>query len=256
MREAIHEELRGFATALIERNGGLVDWPRDNDCGQAILTPDFARRQGVDEMLQLCSRPVADGVYVSLASDFLDAAQQWLEAVPRFGAVQLTEAYLKRGELGDAVARSFTWLNAKVRVGAGEPTRLDYHTWWFHVLLASEDRWESQLATTINARTAVEVDFPNPLQLWELQLFSGDVDSDVSYLAAVTAIERRIPSLAEGFLVRMDARLERDRKRLTDYYNALRREANQKRQRARTAVAPEQADAADRAVQEAYLGTD
>jgi hypothetical protein len=248
MSEALQKELRGFATELIERNGGLVDWPADSDCGQAMLTPAFAHRQGVDDMLQLCSRPEGGGMFVSLASDFLDAAEHWLAAVPRLGAVQLTEAYLKRGDLGDAVARSFTWLNAKVRIGAGEPTRIDYHTWWFHVLLASEDRWETQLAATINAQTAVEVDFPVPLQLWELQPFSGDVDADASYSAAVTAVERRIPSLAEGFLARMDARLERDRKRLTDYYNALRREANQKRQRARTAVAPEQADAADRAV--------
>jgi hypothetical protein len=248
MSEAVEARLRGFATELIERNGGLVEWPNDSDWGQAILTPELARRQGVDEMLRLCSRPDDGGLCVSLASDFLDAAELWLEAVPRFGAVQVSEAYLKRGDLGEAVAKSFTWLNAKVRVGAGEPTRIKYQTWWFRVLLTSEDRWESQLATTVNPRAAVEVDFPDPLQLWELKPSNGVLDFATSYETAVAAAERHIQTLAAGFFGRMDARLERDRRRLSEYYNALRREADQKRQRARTTAAPDQADDADRAV--------
>jgi len=248
MSEAIGEELQGFVTELIERNGGLVDWPSGSEQGQAILTPELARRQGVDEAVQLTSRPDCQGMCVSLASDFLDAAQRWLEAVPRLGALSLHEAYLKRGDLGEAVARSFNWLNAKVRVGASEPTRVAYHTWWFHVVLASEDRWESQLATTINSRAAVAVDFPDPLRQWELQPGNAAVDADTSYETAVSAAQQRIASVAQGFLTRMDARLERDRKRLTEYYNALVREANQKRQRARTTISTDQADAADRAV--------
>jgi len=248
MSEAVEEQLRGFATELIERNGGLVDWPTGSDRGQAMLTPELARLQGVDEMLRLSSRPDGEGMCVSLASDFLDAAERWLEAVPRFGAVHVPEAYLKRGDLGEAVARSFAWLNAKVRVGASEPIRVKYHTWWFHVLLVSEDRWESQFAATVNARAGVEVDFPDPLQLWELKPSGGDLDFAASHETAVAAAERHIQSLAAGFLARMDARLERDRKRLSEYYSALRREAGQKRQRARTTATPDQADDADRAV--------
>src|SRR3972149_4697870 len=131
MSEAIQQELRGFVTELIERNGGLVDWPTGSERGQAMLTPELARRQGVDEMLRLSSRPDGEGLCVSLASDFLDAAERWLEAVPRFGAVQLPEAYLKRGDLGDAVARAFTWLHALGLGAASVPPRTAYHTWWF-----------------------------------------------------------------------------------------------------------------------------
>lgn len=236
MSEVVEEKLRGFVSELIERNGGLVDWPSDCDRGQAILTPELARRQGVDEMLRLTSRPDGAGMCVSLASDFLDTAERWLDAVPRSGAVHLPDAYLKRGDLGDAIARSFTWLNAKVRISGSEPTRIEYHTWWFHILLASEDRWESQLATTVNARLAVEVDFPDPLQRWELAPYAGASDFAASYETAVAAAERKIPAQASAFLARMDARLERDRKRLNEYYNALRREAKQKQERVRSVV--------------------
>ena len=248
MSELVEQELRDFVTELIERNGGLVEWTGDREHGQAILAPDFARRHGVDELLQLTSRPDGDGVCVTLASEFLDTAENWLDAVPQIAALQLTEAYLKRGDLSEAVARAYTWLNAKVRVIDSQAIRVAYHTWWFHVVLASEDRWESRLSTTINSSAAVEVEFPDPLAEWELTPHADQWDGWASYEPAAAAAQRRVQSLAAPFLARMDARLERDRKRLNDYYQALRREAKLKRQRARSTVEPGKVEGADRAV--------
>ena len=104
MSNAVQEELRGFVAELIEQSGGLVDWPAGSDRGQAILTPELARRQGVAEMLPLSSRPEGEGLLISLASDFLDLAELWLQAVPNVGRFQVAELYLKRGDLGEAVA--------------------------------------------------------------------------------------------------------------------------------------------------------
>ena len=165
MSDAVQEELRGFVAELIEQSGGLVDWPAGSDRGQAILTPELAQRQGVAELLPLSSRPGGEGLLVSLASDFLDAAEHWLQSVPRVGGFQIAEAYLKRGDLNEAVARSYTWLNAKVRVIDSQPTRIEYHTWWFHVALASEDRWESRLAVTINASSGRRSRIPRPARV-------------------------------------------------------------------------------------------
>jgi hypothetical protein len=115
--------------------------------------------------------------------------------------------------------------------------------------LRSEDRWESRLATTVNTSAAVEVDFPDPFEKWELQPNVDALEVAASYEVAVAAAQRRVPSLAGSFLSRMDVRLQRDRKRLTEYYHALRREATQKRERARSPLAVEQSHAADRAVE-------
>ncbi len=252
MSDAVQEDLRGFVAELIEQSGGLVDWPVGSDRGQAILTPELAKRQGVAELLPLSSRPDGEGLFVSLASDFLDTMEHWLEAVPRVGRFELAEVYLKRGDLGEAVDRAFTWLNARVRLIDSQPTRIEYHTWWFHVGLSSEDRWESKLAITVNAPAAVEVEFPDPFGLWELVPGADESGSTIiSYETAAAAAQRRVQTLSAPFLARMDARLERDRKRLNDYYHALRREAKQKHQRARGAIAPDQPDQpddADRAV--------
>jgi hypothetical protein len=248
MSETVQEELREFVTQLVEQTGGLVDWPAGSERGQAMLTPELAQRQGVPELLPLSTRPDSEGLFVSLASDFLDTTERWLQAVPRVAGLQMAEAYLKRGDLGEAVARAYTWLNAKVRIVDSQPTRIEYHTWWFHVVLASEDRWETRLSVTVNAPAAVEVEFPDPLALWELTPHGEEWNGALSYAPAAAAAQRRVLSLAAPFLTRMDARLERDRKRLNDYYDALRREAKQKHQRPRNAVEPDQADDADRAV--------
>lgn len=254
MSDAVQQDLREFVAALIEQNGGLVEWPQGDEGGQGLLPPEVARRCGVDEVFRLSERPGAEGLLVSLGSDFLDTAEQWLDDVPCLGVFQVPEAYLKRGDIGEAVGRAFTWLNAKVRVVDSAPARIQYHTWWFHVLLASEDRWESRTSVTISAPAAVEVPFPDPLGLWELAPGAGDAaEVSGSYDAAAAAVRRRIPLLAGPFLARMDARRERDRNRLNDYYHALRREAKQKLQRSRARVAasqeqPARVDEADRAV--------
>jgi hypothetical protein len=101
MSDAVQEEMRTFVAELIEQSGGLVDWPAGSDRGQAILTPELAQRQGVGEMLSLSSQPSGAGLLVSLASDFLDAAEHWLQAVPRVASFQVPEASLKRGDIGD-----------------------------------------------------------------------------------------------------------------------------------------------------------
>ena len=149
---------------------------RGRDRGQAMLTPEVAQRQGVAEMLPLSSRPGGEGL---LRQPGLRLSRRRGALAPGRAArrrFQVAEAYLKRGDLDEAVARAFTWLNAKVRVVDSQPTRIEYHTWWFHVVLASEDRWESRLAVTVNAPAAVEVEFPDPLGLWELAPNAGESD--------------------------------------------------------------------------------
>ena len=148
MSDAVQQELRGFVAELIEQSGGLFDWPADSDRGQAILTPELAQLQGVAEMLPLSTRPDDEGILISLASDFLNAAEHWLDAVPRIRRLQLAEAYLKRGDLGEAVNRAFTWLNAKVGLIDSRPTRIEYHTggstsYWLRRIVGSRG-WRSR----------------------------------------------------------------------------------------------------------------
>jgi hypothetical protein len=254
MSAGIDEELREFTTKLLERRGGLVDWPGADQDGVAVLPPEVAETLHTDhETLRLSPRPGGEGLCVNLGADFLEVAGRLLQSEPHVGVFEVPELYLKRGALDEAVAHAFTWLNAKVRVRETRAERVEYHTWWFQAALASEDRWETCFSLSINSSSGAEVALPDPLGLWELKpgtVERADRHADRSTdNRAVALAESRLPLLAGDFLARMDSRLERDRKRLREYYGALAREAKSKKARGAAQPDPEKIAAQQRAVQ-------
>ncbi len=252
MTAGIQEELRTFAARLLERRGALVDWPERAEAGSAIVPEDVAALLDVEgELVRLSTESVGEGWHVNLAGDFLETSARLLEAEPRIGTFQVKELYLKRGELDETVRRTFTWLNAQVRVAGTRQVRLEYHTWWFLASIASEDRWETRFAVTLNASSGVEVQLPDPFAVWEIEPNPSAEDRPPSTYPQAEAFARsRVPQLAAEFVRRMDDRLARDRKRLHEYYHALVREAEHKSPRGRAKpVEPEQVEAKKRAVQ-------
>jgi hypothetical protein len=243
MSQSIQTDLHRFAATLLERRGGLVDWPAPEQRGTALLTSEMADALHVDEeTLDLSCQAGGNGLCVSLASDFLEKTEYLLRAEPRVGSFLVKDLYLKRGQVDEAVERAFTWLNAKVRLGETHESRQVYHTWWFHAVLASEDRWESYFPITINTLTGARVEIPDALDLWELEPGEeGQQPLAPTYRSAVRQAQREMKTMSSKFLDRMDARIERDRKRLRDYYRALLKETNEKQQRGTTKTDPAKA---------------
>ena len=220
--------IRDFATQLLEKCGGAVDWDPASVVGVAILPEEVARRFGVKETTSLATRQEAGGLCVSLASDFLDLAQGVLEAlVARIGSFRIPDPYLTRSDPQEIVARTFTWHNARVRYRKAEPREVEYHSWWFFGSLKSEDVWEARLNTTLNTESKAPVDLPEILDLPDLHpaLEPFLVTPADTFEAASKVGTERLKLAASDFIGRMEARLERDRKRLREYYGALDREA-------------------------------
>ncbi len=250
MTQTIQDELHAFAAALLERRGGLVDWPDAGEEGTALLPPELVPLlRADDETIRLSCQPGGDGLCVSLATDFLEDAAGLLAAEPRIGRFRIRELYLKRSKMEDAVDRTFGWHNVKVKFLETRATRLEYHTWWFHASVVSEDRWESRFCVTINSSSGVEVEIPDPLELWELQPLPGARDSTPSTGDAAFALaQTRMKALIGDFVARMDSRLDRDRKRLRGYYSALFKETANKKARGAAKPDPEKIEAKKRAV--------
>jgi len=254
MTSSIEQELRTFATHLLERRGGLVEWT-DSEKGTAIVPTELANLLDSNslgsggEVLPLSTRPGGEGWWLSLATDFLDTASHLLEPEPRIGTFCVEELYLKRGDLGEAVGRAFSWQNARVRLLDTRAVRVEYHTWWFHALLVSEDRWETRFPVTINASSGTELELPNVLDLWELEPHAKAAKQPpITYQRAVLRAQQQVQELASDFFDRMDGRLQRDRRRLQEYYQALLRENHHKKSRSQTKPDPEKQEARERAV--------
>jgi len=250
MSRGIQHDLHTFATGLIRRRGGLVDWPSPGEAGTAVLTPELAAElHAGEELVPLTGEANGEGICVNLATSFLETAGHLLEGVPRVAALRLPDAYLKRGPLDDALGRAFSWLNAKVVIRETRAVEIEYHTWSFHATLRSEDRWESTVAVTVNSQSGAAVSFPDPLRRWDFEPgVSGGIPAQDTYRQAAAEARRNLLSTASGFFARMDSRLERDCQRLRAYYGALLRQAVAPKSRRQKPAAPEEIESKKRAV--------
>ncbi|NQT20443.1 MAG: hypothetical protein HQ592_12105 [Planctomycetes bacterium] len=232
MNATIQERLRRFTATLLTRSGGLVEWPAGSEEGLAVLPLQVAAALHCPETVSLSYRPDADGLCANLATDFLDRIVPLVEAEPRIGLFQIPELYLKQSDMSGPVALAFTWLNAKVVVRHAKPAQVEYHAWYFLASIVSEDRWEDVIPVTVNAASGAAVALVNPLSSLDLEMADQPQSPPPSsYQAAVMQAHRLMQRRAAPFVGRLESRLERDRKRLRDYYNALLREDTNRKRR-------------------------
>jgi hypothetical protein len=249
MSQDVRNRIRTFGESLLERHGGLVDWPDGAEEGAALLPSKVAEALDAPEEVILSYQPGERRLSLDLSSDFLDRAEGLLTASMRVGAFSLPEAYLKQAPMDEPVARTFTWHNARVKVAASSPTRVEYHTWYFLGRLDSDDRWEDVYCITINSQSGAEVSLPDLMASGEIRpnpQTAGDPAD--TYPQAARRAHRRLEERSRPFIARLESRLQRDRDRLRAYYNALLREAKAKLSRSKTGEEPKKYHDQKRAV--------
>jgi hypothetical protein len=230
---ALEDRLKSFARALLERQGAVVDWPEIGE-GMALLPPGLARtlRTGEEATLTTAAATDARVLSTSLAADFLDRVEPLIGSYPTTTALKLEGLYLKRSPMDEPVARFFAFPNARVRVVGATPVKVAYHCWHFWAAVDSEDRWEDLVSVQVNATTGARVEFADPLTMIE------PVQATEAFAASPPNVEHarkraafEAATRAGPFLARLEARLERDRRRIRDYYAALLAEASPARSR-------------------------
>ena len=233
----IADRLTEFASRLLERRGAVVDWETQAKQGLALLPPEVAKTLGCLEILPLAAEGEGP-LPLNLTSDFLERVEPLVLAEPQVVCLRVPEAYLKRSDMSEPVARAFTWLNARVRVQATEPTRTEYHTWYFLATLDSADRWQQVVHVTVNASTGAEVPLPDLTDAGAAPVERSDLPAEYpcTQLPAARSVLRRLDVQSRPFVERLEGRLGRDRRRLQDYYRALLRDD---RRRAARRVAEE-----------------
>jgi len=242
MAVALNQELQAYAVELFERSGGVADWPEPESPGSVVMPPEVATAAHLPGEEFFVGTAAAPGtLQVGLASEFLDVAERVLNvAVPRDGSFQIPDRYLTRRDLTDKIAQTFAWQNARAKCGSAEPAMVEYHIWTLHGSLRSEDVWEGILRAAINTESLAVVELPDVFQEPDV---SGDLaanasDEPATYDSAIAEGKRQLILASAKFVERIEQRLERDRKRLQDYYRALSREADGSKRRTATVTTP------------------
>ncbi|MBI3407493.1 MAG: hypothetical protein HY040_03950 [Planctomycetes bacterium] len=249
---ALDRELQTFAVELFERSGGVADWPTVEAPGSVVAPPEVAKAAHLpSEEFSLGLTAAPGTLPVGLGGEFLDVASRVLQAaVPRDGSFCIPERYLTSRDLTDKIVKTFAWQNARAKYGTAEPALVEYHVWTLQGALQSEDVWEAIFHIAINAETGAVVDLPDVFQEPDLH---GDDSVSASedrstYAKAIAEGKRRLLTASVEFVHRIEQRLERDRKRLRDYYRALAREAGNSKRRTAAVPSPEDIAAKKRAV--------
>ena len=250
-RSSVESQLVEFATALVENSGGIIDWQSDGSQATAIVPPDLAESLGQhEESFLVKTQPGDEGLVLSLGGEFVDLAARTLRHfVPSIGAFAIDDLPVRKTEFATAVDSSFGWQNARAKVLDGSVMTVPYHAWWFHVTLQSEETWESLVSVTLNARSGVVVPLSELLNLGDLRpAKDAPSDSSTTLDQALHVAEAETMRQATTFLQRIDARRERDRKRLQDYYRALQRESSTPNKRTKAVPTAEEIESRQKAV--------
>ena len=254
---ALDRDLRTFAVELFEHSGGIADWPVSDDSdlaasGSVVVPPDLATAAHLPgEEFELGAAAAPGTLQVGLGGEFLDVAARVLDvAVPRDGSFCIPERYLTSRDLTDKINHTFAWYNVRSKYRVAEPALVDYHIWTLLGSLRSEDVWEAMFRVAVNAESQASVELPDVFQEPDVR---GDEPASVpaapsTYATAIAEGKRRLMASSADFVRRIEQRLERDRKRLQDYYRALSREADGTRRRAAAVPSPDEVAAKKRAI--------
>lgn len=250
MSATVDDRLREFTLRLLQRRGAEVDWPAGAGEGLALLPPHVAQTLRCLEILPLA----ADGgspLPINLSSEFLDRVEPLVWAEPPVVTLRIPEAYLKRSDMAEPVARAFTWLNARVRVQTTAPTRTEYHTWYLLATLDSADRWQQVVRVSVNVATSAQVRLLDVLDAGATLTEPADLPAEypATLLAAVRAALGHVQIDSRAFVERLEGRLRRDRKRIQDYYRALLRGDGKRSARRGAETDPAEKEAKVKAVQ-------
>lgn len=251
---ALDRNLQAFAVELFERSGGIVDWPAPEVPGSVVVPPAVASAAALPgDEFSLATSAGSGGLQVGLGSEFLDIAARVLAvAVPREGSFCIPERYLTSRDLSEKLVQTFGWQNARAKPGTAESASIEYHLWTLVGTLQSEDVWEGLFRVAVNSESLAVVDLPDVFQERDLVAARADAADEAheprSYATAIAAGKRQLIDASADFIRRIEQRLERDRKRLHDYYRALSREADGSKRRTAAPLSPEEIAAKKRAV--------
>lgn len=246
MSQAIDQRLKTFAVSLLERNGGLVEWPAYLKSGFAVLPSHTAQLLECPENTEITGESVHSGLTINLASMFLQRIERLFPTDASAISLKIDTLYLKKSAMDEPVARAFGFPNARVKVIGASADRVEYQFWHFAAAIESDEKWEDVINFARNSRTGAMLELPDPLSNYDAHPSRPDATTPemtrVMAQAAAVAARR-----SQAFVQRLEERMDRDLKRLKSYYHALVDDAAD--HKIRGAADPEKLDARTRAVE-------
>lgn len=223
--------LATFTADLLSESGALVE---ASDHGlEALLPVDASRLLEAPEHVKLSFSREEEGIPVSFDSDFFKKMDRLLGDRGRFSAISLPASPLRPEKLEGRLDDKIVLHNAVYHLERKEEKRISYLLAYFKYTARSDDRQEGIVASLINEFNLSVRRAPSELLEFmannaEEPLGEAERENADNVLKALSRAQRGIVKEAlQDFLLSLERRLNRDIRRVHDYYQTLMREHRQ-----------------------------
>jgi hypothetical protein len=246
----VDNDINAFAVELLQQTGAIIDWSSHASNGLVLAPPDVAKSLGQSKDSFTIGASADADLPLGLGTEFLPQSGRLLETyVPRVGLFTVPSVVTKKSGIAELVDATFGWQNARVRVRDVVPVVVPYHYWWFHGVFNSDDAWESVTQVCLNGHTLIPTDGIDLLHAIDLrEAHTPLIDQKETVAAARCVATRNLIDAGKSFIERAEQRWDRDRRRLKDYYRALRRDLAAPNRRTKSTLSPEDVAAKERIV--------
>jgi hypothetical protein len=228
----LSSSLFDFTANLLTESGALVE--THGDSLEVLVPPEVAGVLEISEHAHLSfAGETRDGISVSYDSEILKRMARLIGEQGKFATVGLAPPSLRLDKLEDRLDEKVAFNNAVFHVERKEEKRLSYLLGYFKYSALSDDRQEGILACLINElNLAVQKTTPEILDLlvhWgEASTGEAERQSSEKVLGALWHAQSKIVNEALlDFLTSVERRMNRDIRRVHDYYHTMIHEQRQ-----------------------------
>lgn len=232
-------ELERFVEATLRRAGALTE-RTGGDCVEVVLPESVAAALRLPEAsrLRLRGAPEPGEAHAGYGSDLLTGLCSLAEAAGRRYRLELAAALPKRERVERELEGVLSFRNAVGRVESLDEAVLRYLVFDFRYVALSEERHEGTASVAVHVDGGWSPALPEALEGFlagHPDARSGWSEESEPFDAARHFRTARALALAralEGsrpFIARMERRLQRDTRRVGEYYDSLRREVEERR---------------------------
>jgi hypothetical protein len=228
----LRSSLSDFTAQLLTESGALVE--RSTQGLEVLLPPEVATVLEIPEHANLSfSGDAREGISVSYDSEVLKKMARLMGERGKFSTASLVPSSVRLEKLEDRLNEKVVLHNAVFNLERKEEKRISYLLGYFKYSALSDDRHEGILACLINElNLAVQKTTPETLDLITscAQEPTGEADREGSekvLKAFWRAQAKMVNEALREFLISVERRMNRDIRRVHDYYQTMIHEQRQ-----------------------------
>lgn len=219
---------------LLEARGAAVEQAAEGGLG-VIAPPELAQLLGVPEYCRLSFAGEAEGgeaIHASYDSDYFRSLERLLPLAGWRGNVKFERPAVRPERIAETLAERLPLVNATARLERMEVRPLCYFLIYFRYAALSDDRQEGMFSLLVNGLNASISLLEDPLENmspWFVPLGEPVEETTAAELIKILGWANRaaagvVQERLSGFIQSAERRLNRDVKRVYEYYEDLKAE--------------------------------